>query len=113
MPLSCSCDGNYDWYYIPPDDYSTFLEKRRKRCSSCNELVNIGETIAEFSCHRQPKDEIEERIYGECGEIDIANKILCEKCAGIYFSLQELGFECVSPVENMRDLAKEHIETYS
>ena len=113
MSLSCSCDfdGDYDWYFYAPDDYSTLETSHRKRCSSCNTLVDIGSTIARFECYRQPKWEVEISIYGEDGEIPIADKILCEECADIYFSLYELGFECISPTENMRGLAIEHKET--
>jgi len=115
MPLTCSCDfdSEYDWYYISPNDYTVFSGKRRKRRTSCRELINFDESVASFSCYRPARDEIEERIYGEDGEIDIADKILCEKCSDIYFSLRELGFECISPKENMYELAKEHRNTYS
>ena len=113
MSLSCSCgfDNDYAWYFFRPNDYSTFDSKRRKRCSSCNKLIDIGATIADFECYRSPRYEVEEKIYGD--EVPIANKTLCEECADIYFSLQELGFDCVTPDENMRELAKEYKETYS
>jgi len=116
MPLTCYCETDYedyDWFYIAPSDFSQFSGTRRKRCSSCNELINIGEDVAAFSCYRPPRTFVEERIYGEGGEVPIADKYLCESCAGIYFSLRELGFECVAPDENMRELAKEHRDTYS
>ena len=114
MSLSCSCDADYDveWFYIPPSDYSVLTSRRRKRCSSCHNLIDIGATIASFSCYRPPRTFVEENIYGEGGEIDMADKILCETCADIYFSLYELGFECIAPVDNMRQLLKEYQEIY-
>jgi hypothetical protein len=34
----------------------------------------------------------------------------CEVCADLFFSLRELGFECVAPDENMRELVLEYAE---
>ena len=115
MPLTCGCDydDDYDWVYYSPSDYSVLKHGRRKRCSSCKTLVDVGSVIAVFECFRKPKWEVEENIYGEDGEVPLADKILCEECADIYFSLRELGFECVSPEENMRCLAKEHRDTFT
>lgn len=36
----------------------------------------------------------------------------CLRCADLYFSFEDLGFECVSPYENMVELAKQYAETY-
>lgn len=114
MPLSCSCDydgdGDYAWSYSPPKDYSVFGGKRRKRCSSCNALIDIGAICAKFARNRLPISDVEERIYGEDGEIDLADMTLCEECADMYFSLSALGFKCVAPDENMRDLCREYAE---
>lgn len=114
MPLTCNC--NFDdiedaaWFYYVPNNYSKLKARRRKRCSSCNELVDINSTIANFKCYRHPKYEIEISMYGEDGEVPIADKILCEECADIYFSLYELGFNCVSPDENMHKLIEKYKE---
>lgn len=114
MPLSCYCDyyDDYEWFYYSPVDYTKLDTTKRKRCSSCGSLIDINATVAKFNCFRPPKDEIEEKIYGEDGEIEMAPKYLCEECADIYFSLFELGFECVSPEENMRELLEEYKELY-
>ncbi len=115
MPLSCDCDndGDYDWFYIVPRDYSTLATKRRKRCSSCKKLIDIGAVIAEFDCYRPPKDDVEDRIYGEDGEIPIASKYLCEPCADLWYSFRELGFDCIDPTENMNNLARQYAELRS
>lgn len=114
MSLSCSCDfdGDFDWYYMRPEDYSTLKTKRRKRCSSCGDLIDIGAISTSFDCWRPPRDEMEERIHGEDGEVYTAPMRHCERCADLYFSLRELGFECVGPDEDMRELVKEYAETY-
>lgn len=114
MPLSCSCDFDGEgWLYYAPDDYSTMKPlPRRKRCSSCRALIDPGATVAEFERFRQPISEVEEMIFGEDGEIPLARMFLCERCADLYFSFRELGFECVSPDENMMRLAREYAETF-
>ena len=114
MPLTCWCDtfGDYDWYYNTPDDYDTLRTKRRVRCSSCRDLIDIGAVIALFSCYRPPCSEIEDRIWGDDGEVPIADKRLCEKCADLFFSFDDLGFRCVAPDEHMSSLAKEYAEIY-
>lgn len=113
MSLSCSTgdDGDFSWYYTPPEDFTPFDRPKRKRCSSCKELISIGALTLKFSCHRPPKNEIEDRIYGEDGEIPIADKFLCEGCGDQYFNLSELGF-CIDPTENMIELLKEYVENY-
>jgi len=114
VSLSCSCDfdGEYAWTYIPPDDYSTLISKRRKRCASCNDLIDIGGVIAKFVCMRPTIGDIEIKIHGEDEDIYIADKNLCEKCADVYFSLRELGFNCIAPDEDMIGAAKEYNRDY-
>lgn len=104
MSLSCECYDDYDWFYNGPDDYSIFNRKRRKRCTSCRQLIDIGALCTEFECWRPPNHEIEETIHGDA--VYIANQYLCEKCSDIYFSLEELGF-CVV-LGSMQDLLDEY-----
>lgn len=114
MPLSCSCDygDDFSWMYSPPNDYSTLATKRRKRCSSCNKLIDIGAVCAKFIRSRAPISDVEVSIYGEDGEIDLADMHLCEECADMWFSLYELGFQCVAPDEDMRDLCRQYAEEF-
>ncbi len=114
MSLSCSCesDGDFSWYYSVPKDFTTLQTKRRKRCSSCNTLISVGETCTQFYRHRPPKWEIEEKIWGEDGEIPLASMHHCESCADMFFNLQELGFTCIAPDEDVRKLVKEYQAVY-
>jgi len=114
MSLSCSCDfdGDCSWYYTPPKDFSELKTSRRKRCTSCNTLIDIGATVASFGIERPVRSFVEEEIYGDDGMICMANKYLCEKCAGIYFSLDDLGFSCVAPDENMTELVEQYQHDY-
>lgn len=113
MPLSCSCDypDICEWYYTDPDDYTVMSGTgRRKRCSSCGELIALGSITARFRRWRNPRSDIEESIYSD--EVPLASMYLCERCADLYFSFVELGFECVGPWENMLELAHEYAEEY-
>ena len=114
MSLSCSCEwdpepGDITWY--PPNDYSLFDTNKRKRCCSCKELIEIGAISAKFNRSKTPDSDIEVNIYGEDGEVPRAPSYMCEHCADLYFSLDELGF-CVNITDDMRDLAKEYADTY-
>lgn len=117
MSLSCSCDydGYYDWYCIAPDDYEILSTKRRRRCSSCKTLIDIGAICTNWPRSREARDDVEIAIYGE-GDIEsiwLADYWMCETCSDLYFSLDELGFKCISPSENMRALVKEYAEVYA
>ena len=109
MSLSCTC-GEYEdpeWFYYSPDDYSTLDTARRKRCKSCGALIDLGATVAKFRRTRYPRNDVEERIYGEAEEMPLAEWYHCEACADQFFNLTELGF-CVDPEENMFELLREY-----
>lgn len=109
MPLSCSCDyDEYEWYYCAPQDYSQLTGARATRCRSCKTLVKPGAICAVFPRYRYPRSDIEYKIYGEHTEIHLADWVHCETCADLWFSLYELGYECISPDEDVRALVKEY-----
>jgi len=128
MTLSCSCDWDYDrdpgdWTYEwkEPEsvDFEPLQTGRRVRCCSCNELIDIGDLVIRHRRHRYPYDEIESQIKG-CGDLEdalcdppaigMANHYQCERCGEIWLNLQALGFECLSPGENMEDALAEYHE---
>lgn len=115
MGLTCGCD----WDPEPgmkiaygPNDYEPMSANRRQRCMSCNDLIPVGATAAKVPRVRIPESDIECRIYGEDGEIPIAHKWLCERCADLYFSLEELGY-CVNPHDDMRELARDYAAAHA
>lgn len=116
MPLSCRCDWDIDpgmTYWYGADDFEKLETKRRKRCKSCGELINIGDDCLIFPQFKSPEHEIECQIYGEDGEIPRAPAYMCEKCGEIYLNLRfTAGFECLSPHENMPDLLKQYIHDF-
>jgi hypothetical protein len=108
MSISCDCGGgDYDWYYNAPTEYSKLEANRRQRCYSCRELIDLGADVGKFSNWRTPKWDVEIEIYGEDGEIPMADTYMCETCTGLYWAVTELGF-CVSleKGESMANLAK-------
>ena len=112
MGLSCCCGYEREpgmRLAYGPDDYEELSARRRQRCMSCTGLIDVGAIAARITMVRIAGNEIEERIYGEGGEIPLADKWLCERCADLYFSLDELGF-CVNPHDDMRELVEEYAE---
>ena len=112
MSLSCSCDMDYypepgDTTWYEPADYAPLSTTRRKRCSSCHELIDIEALMSEVMRVKIPDSDIEIRIYGEDGEMPLASHYLCERCADLYFSLADVGY-CMSYKDDMRKLIKEY-----
>lgn len=110
MSLSCYCNeyepsGSYDgtYWYFPPNDFTKFEAKRRKRCVSCDCLIEIGSEVLEFKREREPYTWVEERISGE--EIPIASHFLCFRCGGIYLSLEDAGY-CIDPYNTLDALSE-------
>ncbi len=101
MALSCSCDyepepGMKCWQ--AGEDFSRMpLLSRRKRCCSCNKLLEPSSTVVEIERNKIPETDVEVRIYGENGEIPLASWYLCEKCGEIYLTLADIGYECIYP----------------
>lgn len=113
MSLSCSCEWDGEnWAYIEPDDFTTLKTSKRKRCSSCKELIPKESLVLKFERIRYAKTEVEEKIYGDDTEIGLAPFYMCEDCGDQYFNLSALGF-CINIEENMFDLLKEYREEYN
>ncbi len=109
MPLTCSCDNSDEdpvYYIDPPEDYSTMpLAGRRKRCSSCNEFIKPLSVVVRCRKWRPARTW---REQWRDDEVELADDFMCERCADLFFSFRELGYNCVGPWENMLKLAKEY-----
>lgn len=79
------------------------------RCCSCKELIDLDVVAIAFPRWRVPDGIYEESRFGEEGEIPIATWYQCERCADLYFSLEELGY-CGQPSADQRELVKEYAE---
>ena len=117
MSLSCSCD--YDDYEpgqiicYHGQDFEPLQTSKRKRCQSCKELINIGDFSVKFDIFKSPEYDIEVSIYGEDGEIPMAPRYLCEKCGEIYHNLFSVGFTCIWPGDDMRELLRDYQTEYA
>lgn len=115
MGLTCSCDydpepGNKLFY--GPEDYATLATKRSRKCKSCGERIPVGSLCAEVTRVKIPESDVEVRIYGEDGEIPLPPCYLCERCADLCFSLEELGY-CSKPWEDQRELVAEYADMHA
>jgi len=106
--LSCTCGDQYEWYYIPPDDFGQLSNrKRRPRCVSCNALIDMGADCLEFESYREPRSYYEECRFGS--EVPMASRYLCESCGEIFLNLSSLGY-CIALGDCMKDLLKDYWE---
>jgi hypothetical protein len=93
MSLHCA-DGGYDgdgenWWECNLNLYP-LATRRRRKCCSCGNPIQIGEECGHVNRARGPQNDIEERIYGD--EVPMAKWYLCETCTDLAVSLDELGF---------------------
>ena len=108
MGLSCDCgewDGEEGWCYYDPEDFTVFAKNRRKRCSSCKELIGIGSECLQFDRERATRHRVEENIYGDT--MPIAPLYMCSSCGEIYLNLHDVGY-CLYPDEDMRKCMAEY-----
>ncbi len=118
MGLACDCDT--DWYPDPGDwkwygstgEYVPLPFKRRVRCCTCNELIDVGALALAHQRFQVPKTDVQIAIYGEDGEMPIPSRWMCERCGDLFLSLEELGY-CVNPADDMRDLAEEYANEHN
>lgn len=112
MSLSCGWpegDGE-GWFFEPAEEFSFMpFRTRRTRCCSCGAMLNSGDIVTAHRRFRYPRTEIEENIYGEYGEVPLANQHMCESCSDIYFSLDALGYGFTLG-DDMHELLKEFQE---
>ncbi len=99
MSVSCDCGGvDFEWFYDGPNDYTQLDTPRSRKCFSCGAKIKPGDDCGKFPRWRSgdewnDSDRIKMRIYGD--EIPLSTWWACETCAGLYFSITELGF-CVT-----------------
>lgn len=114
MSLSCSCD-NYDaeWYYRDDEPVGPLTTKRMRRCFSCKDRIAVGDECKPFQRWRNVSDyndhEVVVRIYGDGGEMPLPTWYLCDRCAGLYESLDGLGF-CDLLGQDLRKTCREYAQ---
>lgn len=110
MSLICGdpdSDGDGWWYRVAPD-LAPLASKRAKRCCSCGDLIKVGAPSRRFNRARNPRTDIEERIYC-CDEVSLAAWHMCEECSDLYDNLIAFGYHItLSWGEEMRGLLEIH-----
>ena len=109
--LTCECgDGDYAWWYEDQSEIAPLATKRARRCASCKARISVGDDCKRFTRWRHPNaGSIEERIYGEGGEVAMASHYLCDRCAGLYEALDSLGF-CNLLGQDLRAACREYAQ---
>lgn len=92
-------------FYEIPSNYSYYEGKRACRCTSCHAKIKPNNIIAAFNRFKVANHAVDLAIYSD-GLIPYAPYRLCERCADLWFSLDELGFDS-DPTDNQMDNAKE------
>lgn len=110
--LSCDCDYGDDpsWWYDDQREVSPLSTKRGRRCVSCKAWIKVGDDCKPFPRWRNPGyDTIEAKIFGDGGEVPMATWYLCDRCAGLYESLDGLGF-CDLLGQNLIEACREYAQ---
>lgn len=112
--LSCSCDtGDADWWYDDTKEVAPLTTKRMRRCCSCRGRIAVGEDCKPFPRWRTVSDysdpDVLVRIYGDGGELPLPTWYLCDRCAGLFESLDSLGF-CDLLGQDMREVCREYAQ---
>lgn len=112
--LSCYCDygDDADWWFIDTEGVAPLATKRMRRCCSCKDRIAVGDDCKAFTRWRNigySDPEVLVRIYGEGGEYPLPAWYLCDRCAGLYESLDGLGF-CNLLGQDLRKVCREYAE---
>lgn len=112
--LSCECDyDDPEWWYDDRKPVAPLATKRMRRCCSCTDRIAVGDDCKPFprwrivSGYRDP--EVVVQIYGDGGEMPLTTWYLCDRCAGLYESLDSLGF-CELLGNDLRQTCREYAE---
>lgn len=110
--MGLSFDYDRDWhdserFFYPPDNYSILATKRRRRCCSCNYLIDVGSEVLKFERGRFIRSDIEENIYGHLELVPLASWYMCKECGDLYYYLDGLGF-CFYLPESMKSLVQKY-----
>lgn len=112
--LSCSCDNDdAERWYDDTKDVAPLATRRMRRCLSCKERIAVGDDCKAFPRWRKVNDysdpDVVVRIYGEGGEYPLPTWYLCDRCAGLYESLDSLGF-CDLLGQDLRKACREYAQ---
>lgn len=110
--LSCYCDNDdAEWWYDDTGEVGPLTTKRMRRCCSCKERIAVGDDCRPIYRWRSVDYYSEPRvisyIYGD--EYPLTTWYLCDRCAGLYESLDSLGF-CGLLGQDLREACREYAQ---
>lgn len=111
MSLSCECGDDAEWWYEPADGVAPLATKRWRACCSCKDRINVGDDCKALRRWRAVCDfsdpPVVISIYGD--EYPLTTWYLCDRCAGLYESLSDLGF-CITMPDNLIEVCREYAQ---
>ena len=112
--LSCDCDNDdAEWWYDDTCGVEPLTTKRMRRCCSCRERIAVGEDCRPFRRWRTVNEYSDLRVlvslYGDGGELPLPTWYLCDRCAGLYESLDAYGF-CGLLGQDLRETCREYAQ---
>ena len=107
--LACECyTDDPQWWYDDTAQVAPLATKRMRRCCSCKERIGVGDECRAVTRWRSPEPgSVAERLHGD--EEPLATWYLCDRCAGLYESLDDLGF-CGLLGQDLRATCREYAQ---
>lgn len=112
MSISCNIESDdAAWWWSTNKELTTYKKSVSKRCCSCKELIKPEQRCIPIERWRNPKNEIEERIYGD--DIPLARWFMCEACAPIFVKFLDMEVHINLGVDSLQSLLKEFEKLYA
>lgn len=108
MGLSCACDvDDCEWWYEVVTRAEPLDTKRSRKCVSCHTRIAVGDPAYRITRWREAREGVEERIWGECGEVYMADWYFCPVCASIYHALERINVCFDLGADDLREILAE------
>lgn len=112
MSISCNIESDdAAWWWSTNRKLIPYGQSISKRCCSCKELIKPQQHYLPIQRWRNPKNEIEERIYGD--DIPLAHWFVCEACAPILVKFLDMDVHINLGVDTLHNLLQEFEKLYA
>lgn len=114
LSCECSCDyGNCGWWYEVHTIAKPLATKRTRKCVSCRRRISIGDPAYRINRWRIATGDVEERIHGEGGEVQLADWYFCPECGVLYHALEKVNMCFDLGTDDLRDVLREFNAEYA